>query len=136
MNSISRILTATGSMMVVCVVLALGTSAVAQEPIQGSWIFTLSSSSGGGPPFTAVASFAAGGVFVATGQNDPERWAAHSTTLCRSFTVDGKESEETATVLLHTSSLLIRRPGRLLGCSKPIRSFGSQAGILWKAPPT
>jgi hypothetical protein len=70
MNSISRTLTATGSMMVVCVVLALGHSAAAQEPIQGSWIFTLSSSAGGGPPFTAVASFAAGGVFLATGQND------------------------------------------------------------------
>jgi hypothetical protein len=70
MNSISRMLTATGSMLVVCVVLALGGSAVAQEPIQGSWIFTLSSSVGGGPPFSAVASFAAGGVFLATGQND------------------------------------------------------------------
>jgi hypothetical protein len=69
-NSISRMLTAAGSMMVVCVVLALGTSAVAQEPIQGSWIFTLSSSPGGGPPFSAVASFAAGGVFLATGQGD------------------------------------------------------------------
>ena len=69
MNSISRMLTAAGSMMVVCV-LALGASAAAQEPIQGSWIFTLTPPSGGGDPFSAVASFAAGGVFLATGQND------------------------------------------------------------------
>ena len=39
-------------------------------PIEGSWILTLSSSPGGGPPFTAIASFGAGGVFIATGQND------------------------------------------------------------------
>jgi hypothetical protein len=69
-KSISRMLTAACPMMVVCGVLALGASAVAQEPIQGSWIFTLSSSPGGGPPFSAVASFATGGVFLATGQND------------------------------------------------------------------
>ena len=73
-KSISRMLSAAGPMMVVCVVLALGASAVAQEPIQGSWIFTLTPGPEGGPagpgPFSAVASFAAGGVFIATGQND------------------------------------------------------------------
>ena len=69
-NSISRTLMAVTPMIVVCVVLALGASAVAQAPIEGSWIFTLSSSPGGGPPFSAVASFGAGGVFLATGQND------------------------------------------------------------------
>jgi hypothetical protein len=68
--SISRTLTAAIPMMVVCVVLALGASAVAQEPIQGSWIFTLTPGPGGPAPFSAVASFAAGGVFVATGEDD------------------------------------------------------------------
>jgi hypothetical protein len=69
-NSISRILTAAMPILIVCVVLALGASAGAQEPIQGSWIFTLTPAPGGPPPFSAVASFAAGGVFLATGSDD------------------------------------------------------------------
>jgi len=69
-TSISRMLRAASPMLLVCVVLALGASAVAQAPIQGSWIFTLTPPPGGGDPFSAVASFAEGGVFVATGQND------------------------------------------------------------------
>ena len=67
---ISKLVMAVTPMMIVCVVLALGASAVAQEPIQGSWLFTLTPPPGGPPPFSAVASFAAGGVFLATGQND------------------------------------------------------------------
>jgi len=35
-ESISRILTAATPMLIVCVVLALGATAVAQDPIQGS----------------------------------------------------------------------------------------------------
>jgi hypothetical protein len=69
-KSISRMLRAASPMLLVCVVLALSASAVAQAPIQGSWIFTLTPPPGGGDPFSAVASFADGGVFVATGQND------------------------------------------------------------------
>jgi hypothetical protein len=69
-NLISRISMAAASRLIVCVVLALGASAAAQEPIQGSWIFTLTPPTGGGSPFSAVASFAAGGVFLATGEND------------------------------------------------------------------
>jgi len=79
-NSISKTLMAVTPMLIVCVVLALGASAVAQSsdtgrwddqpPIEGSWIFTLTPPPGGPPPFSAVASFAAGGVFLATGQND------------------------------------------------------------------
>jgi len=69
-NSISRMLMAVTPTMIVCVVLALGSSAAAQAPIQGSWIFTLTPPPGGPPPFSAVVSFAAGGVFLATGQND------------------------------------------------------------------
>ena len=65
-ESISRILTAATPMLIVCVVLALGATAVAQDPIQGSWIFTVTPAPGGPPPFSAVASFAAGGVFLAT----------------------------------------------------------------------
>jgi len=57
-------------MLIVCVVLALGATAVAQDPIQGSWIFTVTPAPGGPPPFSAVASFAAGGVFLATGSDD------------------------------------------------------------------
>lgn len=71
---ISRTLKTASPVLVVCVVLALGASASAQAPIQGSWIFTLTPGPEGGPagpgPFAAVASFAAGGVFLATGQND------------------------------------------------------------------
>ena len=69
-ESISRILTAATPMLIVCVVLALGATAVAQDPIQGSWIFTVTPAPGGPPPFSAVASFAAGGVFLATGSDD------------------------------------------------------------------
>ncbi len=69
-TSISRILTAATPMLIACVVLALGASAAAQEPIQGSWIFTVTPGPGGPPPFSAVASFAAGGVFLATGSDD------------------------------------------------------------------
>lgn len=68
--SISRILTAPMFVLIVCVVLALGASAAAQESIQGSWIFTLTPAPGGPPPFFAIASFAAGGVFLATGEAD------------------------------------------------------------------
>ena len=38
-------------------------------PVEGSWIFTVSAINGS-YSFTAVASFAAGGVFLATGSND------------------------------------------------------------------
>lgn len=85
-KSISKTLMAVTPMMIVCVVLVLGASGMAQSPdmarsdigardgisapIEGSWILELSSSPGGGPPFTAVASFGAGGIFIATGQND------------------------------------------------------------------
>jgi hypothetical protein len=73
-RSISRVLKFASPILVVCVVLAFGVPAVAQARIQGSWIFTLTPGPEGGPagpgPFTAVASFAAGGVFLATGQND------------------------------------------------------------------
>ena len=69
-NSISRILTAATAMLIVCIVLTLGAAAAAQEPIQGSWIFTVTPAPGGPPPFSAVASFAAGGVFLATGSDD------------------------------------------------------------------
>jgi hypothetical protein len=69
-NSISRILTAATPMLIVCVVLALGAAAAAQEPIQGSWIFVVTPPPGAGSPFSAIASFAAGGVFLATGEND------------------------------------------------------------------
>jgi hypothetical protein len=69
-KSISRMLKAAGPIMVVCVVLTLGASAAAQEPIQGSWIFTVTPAPGGPPPFSALASFAAGGVFLATGEAD------------------------------------------------------------------
>ena len=71
---ISRMLKAASPVLIVCVVLALGASSVAQAPIQGSWIFTLTPGPEGGPAgpgsFSAVASFAAGGAFLATGQND------------------------------------------------------------------
>jgi hypothetical protein len=66
----SRILMAVTPMMIVWVVLALGASAVAQVPIEGSWLFTITDPPGGRPPFSAVASFAAGGVFLATGERD------------------------------------------------------------------
>ena len=69
-NSVSRILTAATPMLIVCLVLALGTAAAAQDPIQGSWIFVVTPPPGAGSPFSAIASFAAGGVFVATGEND------------------------------------------------------------------
>ncbi len=69
-KSISRMLKAASPVMVVCVVVALGASAVAQEPIQGSWIFTLTPGPGGPSPFSALASFAAGGVFLGTGEDD------------------------------------------------------------------
>jgi hypothetical protein len=75
-KSLSRILKASSPILVVCacVVMTLGASAMAQAPIQGSWIFTLTPGPEGGPAgagaFSAVASFAAGGVFLATGQND------------------------------------------------------------------
>jgi len=69
-KSISRILTAGMPMLIVCVVLAVSAAAAAQEPIQGSWIFTVTPAPGGPPPFSAVASFSAGGVFVATGSDD------------------------------------------------------------------
>jgi len=69
-KSISRILTAGMPMLIVCVVLAVSAAAAAQEPIQGSWIFTVTPAPGGPPPFSAVASFAAGGVFLATGSDD------------------------------------------------------------------
>jgi hypothetical protein len=73
-KSISGMLKAASPILVVCVVLTLGASSVAQAPIQGSWIFTLTPGQEGGPagpgPFSAVASFAASGVFLATGQND------------------------------------------------------------------
>ena len=67
---ISRILTAAAPMLIACIVLAVGVSAAAQEPIQGSWIFTVTPAPGGPPPFSAVASFAAGGVLLATGEDD------------------------------------------------------------------
>jgi hypothetical protein len=70
LKSISRILTAVTPMLMLCVVLSLGATAAAQEPIQGSWIFTVTPAPGGPPPFSAVASFAAGGVFLATGEDD------------------------------------------------------------------
>ena len=69
-NSISRILTAATPTVLVCVLLVLGASATTQEPIQGSWIFTVTPAPGGPPPFSALASFAAGGVFLATGEDD------------------------------------------------------------------
>jgi hypothetical protein len=69
-NSISSILMVVTPTLVVCVVLALGASAAAQEPIQGSWIFVVTPPPGAGSPFSAIASFAAGGVFLATGEND------------------------------------------------------------------
>ena len=69
-NLMSRILTVVTPMLIVCVVLALGASAAAQEPIQGSWIFVVTPPPGAGSPFSAIASFAAGGVFLGTGEND------------------------------------------------------------------
>jgi hypothetical protein len=53
----------------------ISATAVAQPtglsaPIEGSWIFTLTSIQDPTSSFTAVASFTAGGVFLATGSND------------------------------------------------------------------
>jgi hypothetical protein len=53
----------------------INAAAVAQAPglsapIEGSWIFTITGTQDPTLSFTAVSSFAAGGVFVATGSND------------------------------------------------------------------
>jgi hypothetical protein len=69
-NLMSRILTVVTPMLIACVVLAPGASAAAQDPIQGSWIFVVTPPPGAGSPFSALASFAAGGVFLGTGEND------------------------------------------------------------------
>ena len=69
-NSISRILTAATPMLIVCIVLALGAAAAAQESIQGSWILVVTPPPELASPFSAITSFAAGGVYLATGEND------------------------------------------------------------------
>jgi len=69
-NSISRILTAATPMLIVCIVLALGAAAAAQDPIQGSWLLVVTPPPGAGSPFSAMGSFAAGGVFLGTGEGD------------------------------------------------------------------
>jgi hypothetical protein len=69
-NSISRILATVTPMLIVCIVLALGATAAAEDPIEGSWLLVITPPAGAGSPFSAIGSFAAGGVFVATGEND------------------------------------------------------------------
>jgi hypothetical protein len=67
---ISRILTAATPILIVCIVLAPGVAAQDQDPIEGSWLLVVTPPPGAGSPFSAIGSFAAGGVFLATGEND------------------------------------------------------------------
>lgn len=69
-NSISRILTAATPMLIVCIVLTLSAAAAAQDPIEGSWLLIVTPPPGAGSPFSAMSSFAAGGVFLGTGEGD------------------------------------------------------------------
>jgi phosphate/sulfate permease len=64
------------SAVLAAVVASISPSATAQEgsavsaPIEGSWVFSITRINDVPVSFTAVASFTAGGVFLATGSND------------------------------------------------------------------